>query len=352
MSVWIRKLTLPKNKNCPAHSRRTASFKKNEGSRLGRRIRANGVFLPLGLLLSSALASSAQSISAPLPQPESAVTAGSSDAELLAMVRQKRWKEVVQRAETLRGKSPTDPGTAYWLGIAHLQLHEPIEAVLALRTAENLGLHSALFHEGLGLAYYDLNQFFLFEQQMQQASQLDPLDPKPYYYEGLYRLTIRSDSVRALQLFETATRLKPDDWKSLYQEGYCLEQLGKLADARARYLSAIRLVEQNGDHFGWPFQGIARLVMDENPQEGLDFAEKAVRLEPNEPSNHLVLSGIYQRLGKLPEAIQEAQSASLQNPTDATTRYALYKLYRQARDPRAAEELKMFDEITKLYGAN
>ena len=316
------------------------------------RVGANGIFLLLGFLLTSAPAWCLQTISTLPVEPGAAVAAGNANAELLAMVRQKRWKEVAGIAETLRHKNPADPDAPYWLGIAHLQLHEPIEAVLALRSAEKLGFHSALFHEGLGLAYYDLNQFFLFEQQMEKASQVDPVDFKPYYYLGLYRLTIRSDPARALQLFETATRLKPDDWKSLYQEGNCLEQLGKLDDARARYFNAISLVEKSGDHFGWPFQGIARLLMDDNPQGALDFAKKAVSLEPEEPSNHLILSRVYQRLGNLPEAIREAESATAQNPSDPTTRYALYKLYRQAGDPRAARELKMFDEITTLYGAN
>jgi Flp pilus assembly protein TadD len=319
---------------------------------MGGLVRANWMVLLLAFLLCSAWASSPQSNSTLPLQPGAGAIPRSSDAELLAMVRQKNWKEVVERAEALLRKTPTDPDVLYWLGIAHLQLHEPAESVLALRSAEKLGLNSALFHEGLGLAYYDLNQFFLFEQQMQQASKLDTGDSRPFYYLGLYRLTIRSDATRALQLFETATKLRPDDWKSLYQEGYCLEQIGKIEDARARYLSAVGVVEKNGDYFGWPFQGIARLLMDDNPQGALEFAEKAVSLEPNEPSNHLVLSGVYLRLGKLPEAIQEAQAAIMGNPTDATTRYALYKIYRQAGDPRAAEELKMFDQITKLYGAN
>jgi tetratricopeptide (TPR) repeat protein len=294
----------------------------------------------------------AQSTSVPALKSEPAVQAKTLDPELLGLVRQKRWKEVVALAQELRVRNPADSGTAYWLGIAHLQLHHSIEAVLALRSAEKLGLYSALLHEGLGLAYYDLNQYFLFEQQMEEASRTDSLDPKPYYYLGMYRLTIRSDPARALQLFQTAVQLKADDWKSLYQEGNCMEQLGKLDDARTQYVSAIALVEKSGDRFGWPFQGMARLLMDNNPQGALTFAQKAVRLEPNEPSNHLLLAQVYQRLGKLPEAIQEAQTATTQNPTDAATHYALYKLYREAKDPKSAEELKTFDQVSKLYGAN
>jgi Flp pilus assembly protein TadD len=155
-----------------------------------------------------------------------------------------------------------------------------------------------------------------------------------------------------LPLFEQATQLEPGDWKSLYQEGYCLEQLGKLGEARTRYDRAITLVEKSGESFGWPFQGIARLMLDDDPSAALDLARRAVSLEPNEPSNHLLLARVYERLGKLPEAVHEAQLAVAQNSTDAATRYALYKLYRASGDSRAAKELTTFNEITKLYGTN
>ena len=91
-----------------------------------------------------------------------------------------------------------------------------------------IGLEYALSHEGLGLAYYDLNQFFLFEEQMKKAAALDPQDSTPYFYLGLYRWSIRSDAAGALGFFDKALQLHPDDWKSLYQAGNCLEQLGKL----------------------------------------------------------------------------------------------------------------------------
>ena len=265
------------------------------------------------------------------------------------LARSNRWKEVAALAGETHRKQPGDPTALYWLGISRLKLHEAVGSVQAFRSAEKLGLNTALSHEGLALAYYDLNQFVLFEEQMKKAAALDPRDSNPYFYLGLYRWTIRADVSGALEMFEKALQLHPDDWKSLYQAGNCLEQLGKLGEARDRYTEAISLVEKNGDPFGWPYQGMARLLVDDKPEAALEFAKKAVSLEPDEYSNHVILARVYERLGNLPEAIREAESATAKNPNDSTSRYFLYKLYRQAGDPRAAPALKSFQEVKTLY---
>ena len=264
-------------------------------------------------------------------------------------MRHKRWTEIAERAGELHRESPSDTRALYWLGISKLQLHESVAAGRAFRSAEKLGLNTALFHEDLGLAYYELNQFVLFEEQMRKSSQLDASDSKPHYYLGLYLWTVRSDVGRALAQFEEAIKLQPDDWKSVYQAGNCLEQLGKLDQARERYTSAITLVEKQGAPFGWPYQGMARLLLEDRPQEALTFAQRAVALEPAEPSNHLLLAKIYERLGNLGEAIREAKIAADENPTDSATHYALFKLYRRAGDARASEEGKLFEEVKAVY---
>jgi tetratricopeptide (TPR) repeat protein len=272
--------------------------------------------------------------------------------EIAKLARENKWKDVVALTEELHGTDPTNPTVLYWAGTAHLQLHEAVPAVQAFRSAERVGLDTALLHEGLGLAYYDLNQFGLFEEQMKKAAAWDPDDSKPYYYLGFYQWTIRSDPSAALDFFEKAIHLAPDDWKSVYQSGNCLEQLGRLEDARNRYETAISQLNKSGAQFGWPYQGMARLLLDENPQRALELAKKAAELEPDEPSNHLTLADVYQRLGNMQEAIREAQTAVSKNPNDSKAHYALFKLYRQADDPRATSELNVFKQTKALYDSN
>jgi tetratricopeptide (TPR) repeat protein len=310
----------------------------------GRRNRMKCTFSIVGFVLLCAAVLPAQSAPRSSQVPNSPLTADISE-----LARSGRWKEVAALADRNHSQNPADPTALYWLGISRLKLHEPVGSVQAFRTAEKLGLNTALSHEGLGLAYYDLNQFVLFEEQMKKAAALDPSDSTPYFYLGLYRWTIRSDAAAALEFFDKALQLHPDDWKSVYQGGNCLEQLGRIGEARDRYTKAITLVEKNRDSFGWPYQGMARLLLDEKPEAALEFAKKAVSLQPDEYSNHVILSKVYERLGNLPDAIREAETATAKNPNDSASRYALYKLYRQAGDPRAVQELKEFQEVKTLY---
>jgi tetratricopeptide (TPR) repeat protein len=291
------------------------------------------------------LAQSAPQNSMELP----VISPAHSYPQIDALVKGKKWKEVAAVAADLHRTDADNPTVLYWLGTAHLQLREPVEAVQAFRSAEKLNLDTALFHEGLGLAYYDLNQFRLFEEQMTRAATSDPRDSKPNYYMGLYRWSIRSDAAGALDFFEKAIQLAPNDWKSIYQSGNCLEQLGKVDEARGRYEKSIALLDQASSPYGWPYQGLARLTADADPQRALQLAKKAVELEPNEPSNHLQLALIYERIEKLPDAIQEAEIAADKNPNDSKTHYALYRFYREAGDPRAKTTLEKFEQTKRLY---
>jgi Flp pilus assembly protein TadD len=284
-------------------------------------------------------------------KPELSVSDGHSISLIEDLVRQKRWPEVAALAQTMTQAVPDSTTPFYWLGTARLQLHDSIGAVQALRSAQKRGLDNPLLHEELGLAYYDLNQFVLFEQEMEKAAQSDPKDFRPKYYLGLYHLTVRSDINGALAFLDQATQLKPDDWKSLYEEGNCFEKLGRSAEARQYYLRSITSVEGSGQPFGWPFQGMARLLLENDPHQALTFAQKAVEAEPNEYSNHLILAKVYQRLNNLPDAIREAREAVSKNQTDAPSRYCLFILYRQSGERISAQnELTAFQNLNAVYG--
>ena len=267
------------------------------------------------------------------------------------LAQEKRWSEAVAAARTLTISHPDDAEAFYWLGTAQLQLHDAANAIRALRSSQKLGLDTSLLHESLGLAYYDLNQFVLFEQQMHHAAEKDPRDFRPDYYLGLYQLTIKSDATGALAHFDRATELQPNDWKSLYEEGNCLEKLAKPVEALTYFKRAITAVETNHQPFGWPFQGTARLLLESDPQQALQFASRAVEAEPNEYSNHVILAKVYQRLGRLSEAIREAQAATTLSPNDASARYLLFMLLRDEGQHGPAEaELKVFRKINAVYG--
>lgn len=295
---------------------------------------------------------SSQTIELLDPKSQTSISPVEIQSEISELATLKRWKEVAESAKQKVLKNPSDSEGFYWLGTARLELHDSIGAVQALRSAQRLGMSKSILHENLGRAYYDLNQFILFQQQMEEASRLNPRSFRPNYFLGLYHLSIRSDVATALSFFDRAIALAPNDWKSLYQKGRCLELGGKASEAREYYARAIHSLEESNEPFGWPFQGMAHLMINQDPQQALDFAKKAVEREPHEYSNHLVLAQVYERLENIPEAIHEAKLAATQNPNANAVRYLLFMLYRRAGDRQAAQaELEIFQKLKAIYGS-
>jgi tetratricopeptide (TPR) repeat protein len=302
--------------------------------------------LLLFLAMQAALAQEPQPADPEIPGATSPGTAMNS------LVQQHRWREASALAAQMTATNPQDAAAFYWRGYAELQLQNYIPSEQAFRSAEKLGMNSPPLHEGLGLAYYRLNQFILFEREMNLAAQLDPKDATPDYYLGLYQLTIRSDLPKALLFFDKASELKPNDWKILYEEGNCWEKQDQGEKAREYYLRSADAVEKNNQDFGWPFQGLARLTLQKNPREALEYAKKAVQREPREASNHLVLANAYSELGDTTEAIKEARTSASQNPSDTESRYLLFRLYHRVGDNQAAaQELKTFKMLQAAYGS-
>ena len=272
-------------------------------------------------------------------------------SRLSALVTHEQWSEAAKLAQDLTRQDPNDPAVSYYLGLTRVHFHDPIGAIRALRTAERLGMDTASFHQVLGIAYYNVHQFILFQEQMEKATALAPADYKPYFYVGQYLESVRNDFPGALRYFAKSRGLNPEHTESWYYEGYCLEMIGRLAEAQNTYETAVQSIEKRHERFSLPYQGIARLLAGEAPVQALEFARKAVDLEPNLDSNHVIMAKVYEKLGRLSDASIELQTAERLDPTNATPRFLLAHIYSKIGDRKAAEtELAMFKEIKQLYG--
>ena len=288
----------------------------------------------------------------PFPKPNIPADFVNARDHLAKLVREERWHEARGLAHELVWNNTNDPIIFYWLGGALLKLNDPIGAIQAMRSAERRGLDNALLHEALGTAYYNINQYILFKQQMEKAIKLDPTRYEPFYYLGSYLESIHSDFAGALEFFEKAVQRNPDHIKSWYHKGFCLEALGRRSGAYSTYETAIQLVEKKHERFSLPYQSMARLLLQiDEPGPALRFARTAVELEPNLDSSHLVMAKVYERLGKLAEAVEELRAAVRLNPTNALPRYVLSRIYTKLGNREAAQaELKIFKKINRHYG--
>jgi Flp pilus assembly protein TadD len=270
--------------------------------------------------------------------------------EIKTLARQHRWSDAAAQIETLLKQHPDDSQLFYWRGVARFQMADSIGAIMAFRSAERLGLNTADLHKSLGLSYWRIHQYVLFEQQMDKAIQLNPQDYEPYYALARHYQSINDDCTQAEEYLYKAIQLKPDEPKFIFSLAVCQEMLGHRDDAMASYTEAMRLVEAKHEKYPWPFQEMARLLLAQDPEQALKLAQRAVELAPQLDAAHQILAKVEDAMGKYPEAIAELLTVARLDPSNPSPHYALFVLYKKTHDLEAAQaQLKQFQELNALY---
>jgi tetratricopeptide (TPR) repeat protein len=283
-------------------------------------------------------------------QPLDSIGASNYLGRLQQLLLNSRWAEAEKLAEVLTKDLPRNPEPFYALGLARWRMNHPIKAIIALRSAEKLGLGTDSLHKLLGMAYYRVHQYGLFELEMNRAIGANPQDYEPYYFLALHYISDVGDLGTALKLLNEAIARKPDDMKSVYYRGWCEEMMNLRSDAQADYERAIALAKTSHQRFSLPYQGMADLLLRSNLAQAAQYAKQAVQLGPQLDSNHFILSKVEERQGKLSEAVAQLQQCARLNPTKASYHYMLFRLYLQmGKKEPAQSELKLFNTLVATY---
>jgi tetratricopeptide (TPR) repeat protein len=290
--------------------------------------------------------------SAVLKSEELSISGSADFRELWSSLDAQRWGEAKPLAEQLVAKHPQESFSHFCLGYILLRQHDNMSAIRSLRRAERLGSKDPALPKTIGLAYYAINQFLLFKQQMQKGIEVAPGDSWPHYYLGLYEATVTENCAAALGHFDRALALRPDDAKMIYYRGFCHEMLDQRDLARKDYEEAIRRSNSSEASFSLPHQGMARLLAGTDSAAALHHAGLAVAQDVSVADNHLILAKIYEQMGRIPEAIRELKATAQADPTLAAPHYQLYRLLtKQGEESAASRELAEFQTLKMLYGS-
>ena len=272
--------------------------------------------------------------------------------ELQKLCEAGRWDDGKTIATRLVANNPQQPWTHFWLGYVELRRHDAMAAIRSLRKSQVLGLREPTVAKTLGLAYYSIHQFTLFQEQMKKAIQDAPRDAWPHYYLGLYEVNVTENFELASKYLSQALSLGADDAKIHYYHGYCAEIRGDSQLARQDYETAIRLLARSGLVFSLPYQRLAILLAETEPALALQNAQMAVAMEPKLASNHVTLAKLLENEGKLAEAIEKLKMAVRLDLTLASPYYRLHRLYLKLGErDAAAKAMDSFQTLAKLYGS-
>lgn len=264
---------------------------------------------------------------------------------LQELIRRGEWQAALDMGETVLGARPGDPHARYLLGVAKWRSSDKVGAIQAFRAAERLGLDTSYLHLALGLAYYEANQFVLFQLQMRRAMAIAPSDARPHIHLGRYFESVASDFATALSHFDEALELDPANAEILYLRAHCLEALHRTDHALEVYAQAAAAGSPRAS------LGMARILNASDPEEALEWATRAVRANADSAESRFVRARILFGLRRREEALQEVELAIAADPDHPEAHFLLSRLLRLAgRHAEAGRILHKFEELRAVYG--
>ncbi|MBI4875023.1 MAG: tetratricopeptide repeat protein [Acidobacteria bacterium] len=150
------------------------------------------------------------------------------------------------------------------------------------------------------------------EKAFELAVRLDPSLFEAHYFYARHRFA-RGELERAIELYEKAVRVRPEDYQSPLLMAQSYEALGRPERARAARERGIRLAEEqlqaNPDDTRAMYMAANGLVGLRELGRGLAWAERAIERQPEEPMVLYNVGCVYALAGKLDPALEVLERA-------------------------------------------
>ena len=193
-----------------------------------------------------------------------------------------------------------------------------------------------------------IGRFDAAQVEFEQAIRYKPDSAESYYNLGKL-FSIQDNWEPARKAFEDALRIDPSYLEALDGLGFALEALGDDAGAVAKYQEAIRLNQAGGGQFASAHVNLsAYFNRTGDPAKALEYARKAIELDPKSDRAWFQRAKADEREGRLNDAVSALNTAISYNPRAASYWYVLAGVYRQmgwTDDSRKAlEQFKRLDQ--------
>jgi tetratricopeptide (TPR) repeat protein/V8-like Glu-specific endopeptidase len=202
------------------------------------------------------------------------------------------------------------------------------------------GLAAELCRKGYSFTINGENRKAL--QFFQKATEIAPDDPGSwsglgYCYAGL------EDHASAISAYKRAIHSDPENTFAHLQLGNYYRKLGQAQEAIAAYREAIRLdPDSEAAHFnlGVLLAGLGRL------DAGKEEFETVIRINPNSLAAHFNVGLTYSKLGRAQDAIRAHESALRINPKFVPSHYSLGMIYGELGRPE--QEIGAYKDALRI----
>jgi serine/threonine protein kinase/Flp pilus assembly protein TadD len=196
----------------------------------------------------------------------------------------------------------------YWEA-TEANLHKADEAS---RRALELGPQLAEAHVARGCAISLMKRFSEARQEFETAIQLDPTSFEAYYFFG--RNCMREGRLlEAAQLFEQACQMRHDDYQAPSHLASIYNGLGRKDEALAASRRCIQVIEKHlvlhPDDPRALYLGAVTCTMQNDSARAVEWAGRAVAMDPEEPLTLYNVACVYALQGKIDQALDCLEGA-------------------------------------------
>src|SRR6185295_9585690 len=158
----------------------------------------------------------------------------------------------------------------------------------------------ARVHTELASVYYERGNYAVALDELRMATTADSSYPQAYSMYGLVYTELREKGL-AQQSFERALQLSPNDGDINHNYGWFLCQNGQPADSIRYFLQAVRNPLYQTPWRSYSAAGVCSQRTN-NTKDADEFFQRALKMDPDEPTAMLQLAQIRYKQGTLDEA--------------------------------------------------
>ena len=267
-------------------------------------------------------------------------------AEFEAYIRGARYKEVEPLLTDYVIEHPKSSWGWYALGYCQFGQQKVGESIKSLSKSLQLDIRNAEAHKILGRDLMLIGRFDAAQVEYEQGIRYSPQSAEIHYDLGKL-FSIQDNWENARKEFEEALRINPSYVEDMDALGLALEALGDDAGAVANYEKAIALNDARKGSFASSHVNLSAYYNRKaEPQKALEYANKALELDPKSDRAWFQKGKADEGQGHLDEAVDSVNRAISFNPRASSYYYVLAGLYR--RLGKMDDSRKALESFTRL----
>jgi serine/threonine protein kinase/tetratricopeptide (TPR) repeat protein len=174
------------------------------------------------------------------------------------------------------------------------------------RQALEFGPDLAEAHASRGFALSLSKRHDEARREFETAIRIDPQLYEAHYFYA--RASMQEGTIEeAVRQYETAARVRPDDFQALFLMSSALHSLNRAADADAALRLGVQRAESHlelnpDDARAW-YLGAGAVVQLGDPERGVEWAQRALAIDPDDPGVLYNVACTYANLGRIDDAV-------------------------------------------------